>query len=334
MLRFKKSIETRIKVCYNRFMDARIKAYAKLNLTLDILGAANGFHLLDSLVCTVDLYDLIKISRRADGKITVEMHGMGSELIEPEKNNACLAAKKYQNRFGCGGADIKIYKNIPMGAGMGGSSADAAGVLRGMAKLFGAGSEAQLKELADELGSDTGYMLSGGFARLSGRGERVQKLNATEKLHFFALFPDGGVSTPKCYALYDELAKSSLATPCPSSPICHSELREESRLTLSQRGGCRTATGGACTQSAITALQSGNVAALANSLSNALTLPATRLNPQIAEAIEELKSFSPLGVNMTGSGSAVYALFESKELCEWARSRYKGKFNSLILKTI
>lgn len=80
-------------MCYNRFMDARIKAYAKLNLTLDILGAANGFHLLDSLVCTVDLYDLIKISRRADGKITVEMHGMGSELIEPEKNNACLAAK-------------------------------------------------------------------------------------------------------------------------------------------------------------------------------------------------------------------------------------------------
>ncbi len=257
---------------------------------------------MDSLVCTVDLYDLIKIKRRADDKITVEMHGMGAELIEPEKNNAYLAAVKYQSRFNCGGADIKIYKNIPMGAGMGGSSADAAGVLRGMAKLFGAGSEAQLKELADELGSDTGYLLTGGFARLNGRGERVLPLNVNAQLHIFALFPDGGVSTPQCYKLYDE-------------------------ISVGGKSAKRTEEG-------ISALENGDVAALAQSLSNALLTPAERLNPKIREALEELKSFSPLGVNMTGSGSAIYAVFETRELCLWAKSRYRGKCDSLVLHTV
>jgi len=287
-------------------MDARVKAYAKLNLTLDITGTAGGYHTLDSLVCTVDLYDLIKIKRRADDKITVGMHGMGSELIESEKNNAYLAAVKYQNRFNCGGADIKIYKNIPMGAGMGGSSADAAGVLRGMAKLFGAGSEAQLKALADELGSDTGYLLTGGFARLNGRGERVLPLNVTTQLHIFALFPDGGVSTPQCYKLYDEIAANG-----------HFVGGKSSR-----------------TEEGISALENGDVAALAQSFSNALLKPAERLNPQISEALEELRSFSPLGVNMTGSGSAVYAVFETRELCLWAKSRYRGKCDSVVLKTV
>ncbi|MDE6355622.1 MAG: 4-(cytidine 5'-diphospho)-2-C-methyl-D-erythritol kinase [Clostridia bacterium] len=316
-------------------MDARIKAYAKLNLTLDILGTSGDFHMLDSLVCSVDLFDLIKIHRRTDDKITIEMHGMGTELIEPEKNNAYLAAKKYQTRFNCGGADIKIFKNIPVGAGMGGSSANAAGVLRGMAKLYGAGSEAQLKELADELGSDTGYMLSGGFARISGRGERVQSLNVTKKLHFFALFPEGGVSTPKCYALYDKLAGTCHSAPdCHSAPNCHSERRaqpaaEESFCALQSNFPRKNQT-----QSAINALASGNLNALGGCLSNALTAPATHLNPHIAEAIEELKSFSPLGVSMTGSGSAVYALFESKELCEWAKSRYRGKHACLVLNSI
>lgn len=289
-----------VQLWYNLVMDARVKAYAKLNLTLDVAGTAGGFHLLDSLVCTVGLFDLIKIKKRADSDITVEMHGMGCELLEPEKNNAYLAAKRYQSRFDCGGADIKIFKNIPVGAGMGGSSADAAGVLKGMARLFGAGSEAQLKELADGLGSDTGYMLGGGFARLKGRGERVEKIDADAKLNFLVLFPEGGVSTPQCYKLFDGLACG----------------------------------GGNSTPKAVDALESGNIAELGENLGNALYAPAVKLNPDIFTAAEELKSFSPLGVNMTGSGSAVYAVFETKELCEWAKSRYRGKCESMVLKSI
>ena len=285
-------------MCYNSFMSARIEAYAKLNLTLAITGAENGFHMLDSLVCTVDLYDLIIMNKRRDDNVTVQMHGLGSEALPPENNNAVKAAKAYIQRFSSRGVDIKIYKNIPFGAGMGGSSADAAGVIRGMSKLYGFGSERELKELADGLGSDTGYLLTGGYARLSGRGNIVETIDCRTPLNFFILTPQTGVSTAECYSLYDSLPKAKLTS-----------------------------------ENAVNALCEGDIASLAAAMNNALYLPAKKLNPQIAKAKEELESFSPLGVNMTGSGSAVFAIFESKELCDWAKSRYRGEFGCMCLKT-
>ena len=137
-------------------MNVRVKAYAKLNLTLGITGKERGYHLLDSLVCSVDLYDLITLKKRKDRLVTVEMHGRDTELLPFEENNAVKAAESYIDFFGTSGVDIAVYKNIPLGAGMGGSSADAAGVIRGLGRLYGRGSEEELKSLADALGSDTG----------------------------------------------------------------------------------------------------------------------------------------------------------------------------------
>ena len=128
---------------------AKVKAYAKVNLTLDITGEADGFHTLDSLVVTVDLFDQISAKKRKDGKIRVFMHGLGSETIPPEENNAQRAGEAFTARFKTAGADIAIYKNITVGAGMGGSSADAAGVLNALARLYGIADERALKELAD-----------------------------------------------------------------------------------------------------------------------------------------------------------------------------------------
>lgn len=276
-----------------------IKAYAKLNLTLDISGVFGGFHMLDSLVCSVDLYDLIMLKKRRDNGVRVEMHGFGTELMPIESNNAYKAAEAFIKRFGTRGADITIYKNIPLAAGMGGSSADAAGVLRGLAKLYGTGSESQLKELADSLGSDTGYMLTGGFARLKGRGEKVEFLDVRQKLNFLVLIPESGVSTAECYSLYDK-------SPGPA----------------------------VTTEEAVEALNTGNLTALGKMLSNALYKPATALNGSVAKAYGELKEFDPLGVTMTGSGSAVIALFENAEFCAYAKSRYRGKFKVIQLKTV
>lgn len=285
-------------MCYNACMGARIKAYAKLNLTLAITGVENGFHMLDSLVCTVDLFDLIIMNKRRDDNITVQMRGLGSETLPPENNNAVKAAKAYIQRFSSCGVDIKIYKNIPFGAGLGGSSADAAGVIRGMSKLYGFGSERELKGLADTLGSDTGYLLTGGYARLSGRGDKVYPLDCRLPLYFLVLLPEEGVSTAECYSLYDKLPKCEFTS-----------------------------------ENAVSALSSGDIAGLAAGMNNALYLPATKLNPKIARAVKELESFSPLGVNMTGSGSAVFAIFESREMCEWAKSRYRGEFKCICLKS-
>lgn len=288
-------------------MNVRVKAYAKLNLTLSITGSSGGYHMLDSLVCSVDLFDLIVLKKRRDDKVLIEMHGQGTELLPYERNNAAKAAECYIRAFGTHGADITIYKNIPVGAGMGGSSADAAGVLCGMSKLYGAGSERELKGLADALGSDTGYMLNGDYARLTGRGEKVEQIDSKLRLNFLLLKPQSGVSTGECYKLYDSMSQS----------VADSAVQPPQT-----------------SQNAIHSLISGDKAALGACLSNALYPPAATLNPDVKTAYEQLKAFSPLGVNMTGSGSAVYALFENADFCAWAKSRYRGKFHCIQLKTI
>lgn len=279
-------------------MNVRVKAYAKLNLTLSVLGLSGGYHALESLVCSVDLFDLIDIKARTDNLVTVEMHGRGKDL-PIERNNAVAAARGFINEFATCGVDIVIHKNIPVGAGLGGSSADAAGVICGMSRLFKKGDKAQLKALADRYGSDTGYMLTGGYARLEGRGDIVTPINCKTRLNFLLLVPEGGVSTAQCFSLYDS---------SPESPQS--------------------------SQNAIQALISGDGRALASCLCNALYAPATRLNGNIITAFEELSALSPLAVNMTGSGSGVYALFENAEQAERAKNSYCGNFECIELKTI
>ena len=279
----------------------KVLSYAKLNLTLDITGRTENFHTLDSLVVTVGIHDKIIAKKRRDSLINVYMHGMGSDKLYPEENHAVRAGEMFVDIFHTQGADITIYKNIPMGAGLGGSSADAAGVLNALAKLYKITDFARLKALADELGSDTGYMLRGGLARMRGRGEQVEFLADTPQLHFVLLVPKSGVSTAECYQTYDAL---------PQSP---KEGRTE-RCIEAYRG-----------------MGAGEAARL---FGNDLYESAKLLNPDVGVAVTALKSFSPLGVGMTGSGSGAFALFESKELCDWAKSRYRGKFRCYTVSTV
>ncbi len=280
----------------------KVKAYAKVNLTLEIVGSEKEFHLLDSLVASVDLFDYIVLKKRKDKLSSITMHGLGSEAIPPEKNNALKAAERFSQIFGVNGVDITVYKNIPMGAGLGGSSADASGVLVGMAKLYKITDETKIDHLADELGSDVKYMQKGGFARMQGRGERITPLATDWTLHFLALLPNTSVNTGACFRKYD---------------------------ALPPQAGEKNAT-----EKAIACLRAKNVEELGRYLTNDLFLAATSLNEQVQKAYEEAKSFSPLGVVMTGSGSCVLALFETKELCEWAKSRYKGKCRAFVCKTV
>ena len=269
----------------------RLNAYAKVNLTLDITGAQGGYHTLDSLVVTVSLYDRIVVKRRRDNLVNVVMHGMGSESISPEENNAVKAAEGFVSRFQTSGADITVYKNIPVGAGLGGSSADAAGVIRAMAKLYGISDMGALKSLADGFGSDTGYLLTGGFARMRGRGDIVNGHTMPE-LYMLLICPESGVSTAACYQEYDRIGKTY-------------EPRTERVLELL-----------------------GAPSWAARLYGNDLTEAAEALNPAVKTALLEARSFSPLGAGLTGSGSAAYAVFETAELCAWAKSRYRGKFRA------
>jgi 4-diphosphocytidyl-2-C-methyl-D-erythritol kinase len=233
------------------------------------------------------------------------MHGQGSESIPPEKNNALKAAELFSQRFHTHGADITVFKNIPIGGGLGGSSADIGGVLNGMAKLYGIDNEAALGEIADELGSDARYMLDGGFQRMQGRGTKLEKLEIKTPIFMLLFCPQSSVSAGACYQEYDRLAM--------------------------QQGGFST---GEKTEKAINAFMQGNLNEGCRYLTNDLYAPASALNEDVKKAFCDAASFAPTGVVMTGSGSAVLAIFENKELCDWAKSRYKGAFKTYVVKTV
>lgn len=298
----KKSLEKKKSVCYNEFTMAAVKVFshAKLNLSLNIRGKKDGYHLLDSFVASVDISDEIIVRPRKDDLINVTMHGLGSEGIHPEENTALRAGEKFVGKYDVRGADITVYKNIPMGAGMGGSSADAAGVLRGMAQLYGIRDEAGIKDIADSLGSDTGYMLSGGFARMTGRGEQVWPLNRSDRLWFLVVAPRTPVATGSCYSLYDDEPD---------------EMRDD-------------------TEKCIRAFLSGDYEAMSRYFYNALYAPACRLNADVEAVAREVEGLSPMGWAMTGSGSAVFAMYKTKELCEWAASRYRGRGRAMVTCTL
>lgn len=278
----------------------RVHSHAKLNLTLNITGVRDGYHLIDSFVAGLNVSDEIVLRPRRDGKINVVMHGMDSEGIPPEKNSALRAGELFVQKYGTKGADVTVFKNIPMGAGLGGSSADAAGVLRGMSALYGIEDAAGVKALADRTGSDTGYMLGGGFARMTGRGENVEPFESNARLWFLLLCPRAAVSTAACYREYDNAPD-----------------------------GARTDTA-----DCLRAFAANDFSAMGKCFYNALYAPACRLEPAVQRAAAAAAAFSPLGWGMTGSGSAVFALFETRELCEWAQSRYRGDCRATVVCTV
>lgn len=275
-----------------------VRAYAKVNFTLDVLGNADGYHLIDSLVCTIDLYDLVRARRRRDGEVRVTMRGMPYPL-PPEKNNACHAAKAFVARFATTGADILIDKHIPVGGGLGGSSADAAGVLRALSALYGISDGAALKQVADGLGSDTGYLLTGGCARITGRGEHVAPVSGMAPVSLLLICPGRGVSAAACYARYDALGE---AYPPVTGHALHL-LKEEG--TMSALRCC----------------------------SNALTAGAKACNAAVGRALEEAHMLSPVA-GMSGSGSACFAVFEDKQACLAARKAYRGRFRTYCVRTL
>lgn len=270
-------------------MRTKVKTYAKINLTLNICGVTGGFHDIESLVTTIDLCDTVILSPRKDDKIVLKMRGAGED-IPPEKNNAYKAAKLFSETFKTGGADIEIVKRIPLAGGLGGSSADAAGVLNAMKKAYEI--EDDMKPLADKLGSDTGYMLSGGFAVISGRGEKVKKIETDMKLHLVLIYGKNGVNTADCYKEFD----------------------------LSGAGGILSDN-----EAAENSLKRGDVVGLCGEINNALYLPATNLNAEVKDNFDEMRSLSPLCSGMTGSGSSVFGIFETEELCRWAVEKLKKK---------
>lgn len=172
-----------------------VRAYAKLNLTLDVLHKrSDGYHDLRSVMHTVDLYNIIGFEAAAD--IRVE-----ADFPLPQNSAAYRAAREYQKRTGSGGANITIEGHIPSEAGLGSSSADAAAVLRAMQKHYGMLSETELFSIARGIGADVPFCLMGGCALAEGIGDVLTPL-PNVPLALLLVKGEGGISTR---ALFESL---------------------------------------------------------------------------------------------------------------------------------
>lgn len=176
--------------------DIRIeeKAFAKVNLTLEIIGKRrDGYHNLASVMQTVDLFDTITVS--ASDEIVVSCD---DAEITPEINLATKAASVLKEKAGISdGAMISIKKNIPVSAGMGGGSTDAAATLRGLNKLWNLGlSLDELTVIAADIGSDVPFLVRGGTSLVQGRGEEVSPITAANIPKFLILTPEVDLENP------------------------------------------------------------------------------------------------------------------------------------------
>lgn len=176
----------------------KVIANAKLNLDLSILGCQDGYHMLQSSVTTVNIGDTIVVNARSDRQVNV--YGMD---IPQQSNIAYRVAQLVVDVFNTSGVDIVINKGIPYMSGMGGSSADGAGVLYAMCKMYNiATSDSRIIDIASRVGSDVNYLLIGGCAVISGKGDTVSVLPYTARYFVVTTF-DTAISTADIFALYD-----------------------------------------------------------------------------------------------------------------------------------
>lgn len=183
----------------------KVKVNAKLNLTLGVVGNVGKFHAIDSVVTSVDVCDIVEVLPRNDSAVTVG----GMPWVPDERNTAYRMATALVQRFGINGADIVVQKGIPVGAGMGGSSADAAAVAAVLGKMYGLETSA-LREVCATVGSDVWYMVRGGFARMTGMGNDVEFFDAPEETYYVVTIFDTSCSAGEVYGWFDECGRRHL----------------------------------------------------------------------------------------------------------------------------
>lgn len=269
-------------------------AFAKINLTLDVLGKRlDGYHDLKSVMQTISIRDDIEIDLNTGKpwKLLCSKEGIPTD----ETNLAWKAAKIYFERIAKDpdGLEIRITKRIPSQAGLGGGSADAAAVLRALNKHYGEPlSILALAELGSLVGSDVPFCTICGTAMVEGRGERLRKLPDMPDCILVVCKPDFSVSTPELYRKIDS-------------------------VTIAKRPD----------QSAMeSALLAGDLGGVAQNLWNIFDPVVTEEHLELNYIKSIFNSYGSVGQQMTGSGSAVYAIVPSFEyaavICSMLKENY------------
>ena len=276
----------------------RTKAYAKLNLTLDILRRReDGYHDMQMVMQAIDLADELDISpAQGEGAMSTTL----SYLPQDGRNLAQLAAQAFREATGSTlQVDIAIHKHIPVCAGMAGGSSDAAAVLRAMDALTGTGlSPERLAEIGQAVGSDVPYCVMGGTALAEGRGEILTPLPSLPPCHVVVCKPPFPLSTPQLFSRVD--------------------VRKIVR---------RPDTAGL-----LAALEAGDLAQVARRMYNVFE---DVLEPRRQQEINAIKAAlidcGALGASMTGSGPTVFGLFDDPQAAQAAFQRLRESYGDVFL---
>ena len=281
-------------------------AYAKVNFGLRVLpGRSDGFHGIESIFQTVDLYDEVTLTTTAENGCFVHC----SSMKLPENNTLTKAYNAFCKVVNCEvpGVEVELKKGIPSGGGLGGGSSDAAALVRLLEKLCNVRlSDSELDYIAAETGSDVFFFMhcgegGRGCALVSGRGEVVKKIHGREDLFLVLIFPKVSSSTKEAYALVDEaLARGKILV----SP-------EFDELELVYRRPPENWT-----------------------FINTFTPVISEKYEEIGRAIEALRALNCAYAEMSGSGSTVFGVFSSRQEAESAVEKLAGSWNCKLARTV
>ena len=266
-----------------------IRSYAKINWTLDVLYKRDdGFHELRTIFQTVSLHDNLLLTQ-TDGLVEVVCDDR--RVPEDETNLAFRAAVLLQEAAGASkGARIKIEKRIPVSAGLGGGSSNAAATLIALVKLWQiAVDDRTLLGISANLGSDVPFFLTGGTALGVGRGEEVYSIEQAESHHLLLVNPGFAVSTRDAYQKLSRLTRSESASNIP-----------------------------------FTLLAAKGISGLPLVARNDLEEAVLAAHPEIAEVKRRLLSLGARHAQMSGSGATVFGVFDNSRSIEKAESEARA----------
>ena len=267
----------------------KVKAFAKINLCLDVLRRKeNGYHEVEMVMTNVDIFDVLEIKELEEKKILLKSYN--TDFAMDETNLIYKAIALLQKETGkTFGVEVLLEKNIPMEAGMAGGSADAAATLKAVNELFTLGvSDERLLELGASLGADIPLCIMGGTVLASGIGEKLRRLSPLPKMKLLIVKPKAGLSTKKVYESLDIDGLNKAG-------FIHKDVGEMVSVIESDEA------------------DKTKIEKIAGRLDNILEVPSIRLLPLIADIKQKMLDNNCLGALMSGSGTAIFGIYENDE---------------------
>ena len=275
----------------------KIKAYGKVNISLDVVGKReDGYHLLSMIMQNIDLYDEIEVEKQECG-IILECNK--SYVPVDNRNLAYKAAEIFKERYDIvDGVKINIEKNIPVSAGLAGGSTDAAAVLKVMNKLFNVNAtEEELMELGLKLGADIPYCIHGGTALCEGIGEIITPIKPFRDKIVVLVKPAFGVSTKEVYKNFNlEKVKQ------------HPKTAE-----------------------IINAIENDDLNFVASNMKNLLENVTLRKHKILIKIKDEMNACGAINSMMSGSGPTVFAFFDDMLKAQRCFEKMKKKYSDVFI---